>query len=52
MSDSLLTLAGVSIGGRDALAAGGVLALALLLAILLATARLTRARAPCHRSRS
>jgi len=45
MSDSLLTLAGVSIGGRDALAAGGVLALALLLAILLATARLTRARA-------
>jgi len=45
MSDSLLTLAGVSIRGREALAAGGVLVLALLLAILLATARLARARA-------
>lgn len=45
MSDSLLTFAGVSIGGREALAAGGVIALALLLAILLATARLARARA-------
>lgn len=45
MSDSLIALAGVSNGGRVALAAGGVLALALLLAILLATARLARARA-------